>query len=210
MKNNHNKQHASASNDSELSWLSFCYVADELDAKTRRQFEIRLEQDQVAREAVAQAFDAAWMLDQALSLEASQQPSASYELPQPESQKERYSNSTRSKTRWAKLAFGLIAASLLAVIIQVQWSVAPVEVTQNNGAASRDTNITEASITLADAWADSDWETEVVVEDAADVDARLNTSDCNCKTCSDGDQDDWMASTLIDMAEDLRPSDFGG
>jgi len=41
--------------DNNLEWLAFCYVADELDADERQQFEQRLSEDQSARDAVANA-----------------------------------------------------------------------------------------------------------------------------------------------------------
>ena len=60
--NNQNGAQRPTEFNNDLSWQAFCYVANELDAKARRQFEIRLEQDQITRDAVAQA------LDNALSL----------------------------------------------------------------------------------------------------------------------------------------------
>ena len=65
--NNQNGAQRPAESNNDLSWQAFCYVANELDAKARRQFEIRLEQDQIARDAVAQALDDARLLDLALS-----------------------------------------------------------------------------------------------------------------------------------------------
>ena len=53
--NNQNGAQRPAESNNDLSWQAFCYVANELDAKARRQFEIRLEQDQITRDAVAQA-----------------------------------------------------------------------------------------------------------------------------------------------------------
>lgn len=43
--------------DSELFWLAYCYVAGELSAAQAADFEARLEVDQPAREAVAQAVE---------------------------------------------------------------------------------------------------------------------------------------------------------
>ncbi|HVW39385.1 MAG TPA: hypothetical protein VHB99_18840, partial [Pirellulales bacterium] len=43
--------------DSELFWLAYCYVAGELSAAQVTEFEARLEVDQPAREAVAQAVE---------------------------------------------------------------------------------------------------------------------------------------------------------
>ena len=43
--------------DAELFWLAYCYVAGELSAAQALEFETRLESDQPAREAVAQAVE---------------------------------------------------------------------------------------------------------------------------------------------------------
>lgn len=45
--------------DSELFWLAYCYIAGELSAAQVTEFEARLEVDQLAREAVAQAVEMA-------------------------------------------------------------------------------------------------------------------------------------------------------
>jgi hypothetical protein len=44
-------------NQNELSWLAFAYVAGELSAADAEAFELRLAEDQAAREAVAQAVE---------------------------------------------------------------------------------------------------------------------------------------------------------
>jgi anti-sigma-K factor RskA len=49
-------------NSNDLEWLAFCYVADELENSDREQFELRLENDNEAREAVVTAMQNAEML----------------------------------------------------------------------------------------------------------------------------------------------------
>ena len=44
-------------NDANLLWHAFRYIADELSADETEQFEARLADDQVAREAVARAVE---------------------------------------------------------------------------------------------------------------------------------------------------------
>lgn len=51
--NFHDQQATQTFEPNDLEWLAFCYVADELDASERESFELRLDQDQEARDAVA-------------------------------------------------------------------------------------------------------------------------------------------------------------
>ncbi len=51
----------------DLEWLSFCYIADELDETAREQFEARLATDQVAREFVAAAMEHTQLMYAALA-----------------------------------------------------------------------------------------------------------------------------------------------
>ena len=211
MKNHSHKksEHSSATSSSELPWLAFCYVANELDAETRREFEIRLEHDQSAREAVVQEFDGAWMLDQALSAHASPQETgqtqaATCELSQPQSQRSQRSSATKSKRRWPAALLGLSVAGLLAMAaIQLQWKPADVKVAKNPSFAVP-SELTNASMSLAETWADSDWDIESAAE-IADIETNLAPLDQNDQKqdlVRDDDQDDWMTATLIDMAEE--------
>lgn len=52
----------------DLDWLAFCYVSDELDVEARADFEMRLQDDQAAREAVACVVGECQMIDRACSL----------------------------------------------------------------------------------------------------------------------------------------------
>ena len=43
--------------ESNLDWLAFCYLAEELSVEDRMAFESQLEHDQLAREALARAVE---------------------------------------------------------------------------------------------------------------------------------------------------------
>ena len=201
MNNSHqNPERSSASSSSELPWLAFCYVANELDAETRREFEIRLEHDQTAREAVAQAFDNAWMLDQALSAQDSPQ-AATCELPQLKIERAGRSNAITSNRLLPAVLLGLCVAMVLAMVPQIYNApAAKVAVIRTSPTQSE---LTNTSVALAETWADFDWETESAGE-IADLDpivTQPDHSDCQEELVVD-DRDDWMTTTLIDMAEE--------
>lgn len=61
-------QSAGVSGERELFWLAFCYVAGELSDIDAEEFEVRLEADQAAREAVAQAVELAAAAESASGL----------------------------------------------------------------------------------------------------------------------------------------------
>jgi len=195
-----NSKYLTATSASELPWLAFCYVANELDAEMRREFEIRLEHDQSAREAVAQAFDNAWMLDQALAQEVNELPAAVCELP-----RKARSRARKSKSAWPTALLGIAIAGLLAtLLLQVQWKPAEVEVAKNTGVPAS-SELTNTSMSLAETWADSDWDPELEAE-IANVQPesnQLQQSAFKQELAQDDEQDDWMTATLIDMGEDL-------
>jgi hypothetical protein len=51
----------------QLDWLAFCYIADELNEEQRNAFEMRLAEDQQARDAVVQAMEQSQLLFVALT-----------------------------------------------------------------------------------------------------------------------------------------------
>ena len=197
-----NPERASAPNSSELSWLAFCYIANELDAEKRREFEIRLEHDQTAREAVVQAFDNAWMLDQALSAQAPAADAATCELPQPAAKRAGRSNGRKSKRLWPIALLGGCAAILLAMVLPQLYNK-PAEVAVTSASTTQG-DLTNTSMSLAETWADSDWDIESAVE-IAGVETNLTACDIGDQRqeiVRDDDPDDWMTATLIDMAEE--------
>ena len=200
-----NPDRSSATSSSELPWLAFCYVANELDANARREFEIRLEHDQTAREAVAQAFDDAWMLDRALSQNPGEVPTSAGELAQPKSKPAKRPSREKSKSAWPVGLLGLGIAGLLALaLLQITWKPAPIEVTQNTSSTMLSER-TNTSVTLAETWADSEWDAELeneIGESETDL-AHCDQSNYKQESVIDDDQDDWMTATLIDMAEEL-------
>lgn len=197
---NQNPERSTATSASELPWLAFCYVANELDSATRREFEIRLERDQSAREAVAQAFDNTWMLDQALAQETNELPATVCKLP-PTAR----SSSTKSKPAWPTALLGIGMAGLLAMLLlQLQWKPATVEVAKNTSVPAF-SELTNTSVSLAETWADSNWDPESEAE-IAGIQANLpqiHQCDLKQELAQDDEQDDWMTATLIDMADDL-------
>ena len=198
--NNQNNAPQPVESNSDLSWQAFCYVANELDAKARRQFEIRLEQDQIARDAVAQAYDDARLLDLALSLTNDHAADPTCELPSRTSQPTQRLKPASSKSlRPALLA--IAAAGLLAMMFtQLPRGQTGTEVAQNMGSPN---GAVEASMALAETWADSDWHADSQAE-IADGETNLTYEDQSnslTETPEDIEEDDWMTATLIDMAE---------
>jgi hypothetical protein len=51
----------------DLDWMAFCYIADELDGAQRAQFEARLENDELAQQAVVDAVGQAQVLYSSLN-----------------------------------------------------------------------------------------------------------------------------------------------
>ena len=196
--NNQNcaERHVESNND--LSWQAFCYVANELDAKARRQFEIRLEQDQIARDAVAQAFDDARLLDLALSSTNDHGADPTCELPNRAPRSDHRLKPVSSKSlRPALLA--IAAAGLLAMAFtQLPSSQTGTEIALNTGSPN-----VILTMSLAEVWADSDWQADsqaelVDIETSSTYEGQSNSLP---ETPEDIDQDDWMTATLIDMAE---------
>ncbi len=186
----------------DLSWLAFCYVANELDPHTRRRFEIRLEQDQTARDAIVEALDNARMLDFVLSPAVDEPEEASCELPKRELKQGLRTNPARSTTLWQKALLGIVAAGLLVIMLpQIRWKPT-VEITRNTN-SSTPIESTGVLMALAETWADFSWDAAIQVEIAEDDLVRdIQSSD----TLDELHQDDWMTTTLIDMAQDLDSS----
>ena len=199
--NNPNSDDQPVDSNRDLSWQAFCYVANELDATARRQFEIRLEQDQVARDAVVRAFNDARRLDLALSSTNEHSAEPTSELPNRTSQSAQLPQPVRSKSLRPTL-LAIAAAGLLAMAF-TQLPRAGTEVAQNTESPSRTVEFSKASMSLAETWADSGWEGHLPAE-VVDIEDDLNCehhSDCPLESPEDIDQDDWMTATLIDMAE---------
>jgi len=193
---------------SDLSWQAFCYVANELDAKARRQFEIRLEQDQTARDAVVIAFEDTRLLDLSLSSTNAHAAEPTCELPNRTSQSGQRLNKqqpTRSKSlRPALLATA--AAGLLAIAFtQFPWGPAVTEVALNMGNPNGNVELSEASMSLAETWADSDWQADMQAE-IIDIEDNLTHEGLASSLPEEVDRDNWMTTTLIDMAESSQKS----
>lgn len=213
MNNNHqNSSKQPIESTSDLSWLAFCYVANELDGQARRHFEIRLEQDQVARDAVVQAVNDARLLDLALSSTDDQAGEPTCELPNRQLRPEQRRATATSKSLWPKALLAIAAAGLLTLAFtQFPSSQTETEIALNTNNSPVNSEFTEASMSLAETWADSDWQADLRVE-LGDVETNL-TLDSQPIFASEmlegGDQDDWMTATLIDMAAAPSSSESG-
>lgn len=93
------------SGEDELTWLAEQYVLGELDASSRYAFEVRLEADQIAREAVAQAT----MLVAAIhGAETPASVSAAF--------------ATKPKVEAGRSRIGWIAAIAVAILVGAFWA----------------------------------------------------------------------------------------
>ena len=207
--NNPNSTEPLVESNNDLSWQAFCYVANELDTKARRQFEIRLEQDQNARDAVAQALDNARLLDLAMSSTNDHSASPTCELPNRTSQSNQRLTPVSSKSLWPTL-LAIAAAGLLAMtFIQLPSGQTGTEVAVNTRSPSGTVTL---NMSLAETWADSDWHADSLAE-IATGETNLTCEDQSnrpTETPEDIEQDDWMTATLIDMTESsLQPGSWG-
>ena len=203
--NNQNGAQRPAESNNDLSWQAFCYVANELDAKARRQFEIRLEQDQIARDAVAQAFDDARLLNLAMSSTSGLGAEPTCELPHRTSQSNQRLTPVSSKSLWPTL-LAIAAAGLLAMtFIQLPSGQTGTEVAVNTRSPSGTAIL---NMSLAETWADSDWHADSQAEIAAGETNLTYEDQSNSltETPENIEQDDWMTATLIDMAENSLQS----
>jgi ferric-dicitrate binding protein FerR (iron transport regulator) len=144
---NDTNQSDSATDQHDLSWLAFCYIADELDDAAKESFEQRLDVDHAAREAVVEAMQQSRLINAALANPA-------IELRRPK----RSRSLLRSPIVLACAAAGLLAAAFLAVPGQVKCPAPSTSVASANvGGVSQ----SELAM-LADAWPDEDVETTLV------------------------------------------------
>ncbi len=202
--NNQNSGSRPSDSNSDLSWVALCYVANELDAGARRQFEIRLERDQAARDAVVRAFDDARLLDLALDAIGDPVAQPTCELSDRETRSSQRITTVRGKSVWRRALLGIAVVGLLALVLtQLPQGQSGPEIALNTGDSGSAGEITEAAMSLAETWADAEWQADLQVE-IADTEAGL-TFDAQRigppELLEDTGQDDWMISTLIDMAE---------
>ncbi|MEL7497838.1 MAG: hypothetical protein AAFN77_09525 [Planctomycetota bacterium] len=135
----------------DLDWLAFCYVADELDSAKRADFEARLDEDQVARDAVARAVSEASLIH--LAIGTSRHASVAEE-------KSTYTVSRGPVTPdvpfWKRPALLMTAATAL-VFFALIW-------TFNTDAPSAPT-----TVDLAEVWGSESWESDLSVVDADEL-----------------------------------------
>jgi len=111
------------SSQSDLDWLAFRYIADELDASAREAFELRLAGDQTAREAVASTMEVTQKL-----YAAGEQSRLTYEQDlaagnrrSPSSSSATHSPSTRSAARWTVRVSWIVAATVAFLLAGIAY-----------------------------------------------------------------------------------------
>lgn len=140
----------------DLSWLAFCYVADELGDEARAHFEIRLDQDQSVRDAVARIVAEAELIDASLqttnrSVVVANRSNVA--VPSADSR------STRSAgTSWYR-SLALVTSAAALLLFAVIWGSNPNTATPNTPDE------------LAEVWSNDSWEGEnelVAINEVAD------------------------------------------
>jgi anti-sigma-K factor RskA len=185
---------ADSGNFNDLSWLAFRYIAGEMPADECRDFEIRLQDDQDAREAVADAVADTQSINMALE-QAFVPTTASNFKPTAKSTNSKSTNSTRTRPRLTKpITLAVLACSLAAIVIFYGLN----QNNQGNSIADATTTATaaeNAQIDLAEAWADSDWELTLVAHSSAnEMEADFNLDDASTEFDSD-----WIEAALDDL-----------
>ena len=126
----------------DLHWLAFCYIADELDPAEREAFEIRLQQEQPARDAVADAVKHASLVN--ASLAATSLQTSSVQKSQATSKRDAAPN--KIPMRRASI---LAAAAAVLLVTALVWYQTPGPSIQPNGDE------------LAEVWSNEAWNSDV-------------------------------------------------
>lgn len=137
----------------DLQWMAFCYIADELDAAQRDEFEQQLATDQLARDAVVLAMEHCQLIEHAI--DAGHQSAATVNVS--ERRVDYHADGRRWMTRFAARLI-VTAAALLIMASGLTW-LADSPVFQRKYEAlqmARKTPVAEfTEAELAFAWADS-------------------------------------------------------
>ena len=177
---NNSKQESSLfdSDPKNLNWLAFCYIADELDQTERDEFEARLGECEIAREAVVAAVRDSQVLYKTLVQDA--QPLASGVT--------LASQETKPGLRWMAT---LVASAAAVLLVVNSWSF----IFPTNG-----TIVATESDGLAAAWV----ETLVTMSDE-ELDEFINEEVPQTEVVTD-ESDDWMFVALAE-ADSLESID---
>lgn len=182
----------------DLPWLAFRYIAGEMQADECRDFEIRLQHDQTAREAVAQSVVDSQLIDRALALSSTPTTEFNYKS---------VANSTRSAMARPRFAQPIILAALACGLAAVVVFYGLNQLDKNTPIAKATSGTTadnESQMDLAEAWADSDWELTPVAYNSTNQFATNETeSDFNLDDSGTEFDSDWIEATLGDI--DTKP-----
>ena len=181
-KNRNNDSSDSSNAGQELDWLAFCYIADELDADAKAEFEERLRTDVQTCEAVAEAAQLS-----SLVRESCEEPQV-LELAEVGTTSNDVGNNSSG---WSIAPVLVFAASVLLCLFAASWI-------WNGGNSASD-----ASFELASTWADSLTEdsTENSNEPVNDGEPSIVLSSAEVDASSDPEGDSsWL---LVALAEEM-------
>ena len=155
----------------DLDWLAFCYVADELDDAQTAEFEIRLESDQAARDAVVAAMHSATAIDRALATSVA-------------------SNTQNQLPEKRRTSFWFQPAPLLAAVVALMLLVALInfDFKSNDGGVASQGD-------LAEAWASSFSEESELAEEVVTL-VDYTSFDAEAE-----EDNSWLLAALIDPDE---------
>lgn len=194
---NHDPQHQNqfaanerTNNSNDLSWMAFRYIAGEMRADECRDFEIRLQDDQLARQTVADAVESSRLIDQACSQHASPTETSN------QSVTTQLAQSRAAKTSPTKpLILAVLACSLAAIVISNGINQGGRHDSVAITLATETTSTDEAQIDLAEAWADSDWEDTLIAQNSiGEMEAEFDLNEANTEFDSD-----WIEAIISDM-----------
>ncbi|MEQ8789021.1 MAG: hypothetical protein RIC55_22100 [Pirellulaceae bacterium] len=172
----------------ELDWLAFRYIAGELDEAELEAFELRLAEEQPARDAVALAVEVVQTVSAAEHLE---------EIPM-------VVTAAREASRWRHVAWLAIAAGVAAccasVALMFSGGVSSVEHDASALAAER---VPQASPVVANAWLETFDQpilatSQTVASDPLEIEPALLSGDE-----TEVATPDWMAAALAGMSSDM-------
>ena len=190
----------------DLDWLAFCYIADELEPQERDAFELRLAEDQAARDAVVVAMEHAQLLNAAI--EADQHsPSSLEHLDRPNQVSETRSGYHVTVTRFSRNMMGAAAALLLMAFGLMWFANSPTFETEYEAIAQAKPNAEDAEADMvAYAWVDAltelDEELSAIPYDDNGFTEVVFESDPEEFMNSSGDNDSWMLVALAEMESD--------
>lgn len=175
----HDHNNGAEVNRIDLDWQAFCYVADELDPGERAEFEIRLEDDQQARQAVVDAVHHAQFLYSALnstSFDDGRESVALAAQPFP---------AMRSSFKRSGILF-TSAAALLMLVAGWAWLWNPNSIGPDSFAGSDSDQLASAWVATLVAMSDEELD-EFIEEEVPLADS------------TDEESDDWMLVALTDL-----------